>query len=134
VRCVADGVASCQSFFAILRQNPITKSILYEVIALPSLWSIVVNWGVRPGFRIDFAGAAPAVAGQGPAGHGDVSWLPMTVNLNDQPALLACLFVVPPHGALAGVAGVVALVGRHPTNPRRPLHVQLLASRRAMPR
>ncbi|MBL8754383.1 MAG: hypothetical protein JNK15_13860, partial [Planctomycetes bacterium] len=107
---------------------------LYEVIALPSLWSIVVNWGVRPGFGIDFAGAAPAAAGQGPVGQGNVAWLPMTIDLNDQPALLACLFVVPPHGALAGAAGVVALVGRHPTNPRRQVHVQLLASRRRLPR
>ncbi len=134
MEAVAEGIASCQSFMAILRQNPVTRGILYEVIALPSLWSIVANFGVRPGFGIDFAGALRVAAELVPGASGEVWSVPMTVELNDQPALLGRLLAAPTNGPAAAGAGVYGLVGRHPTDARRRVHVQLLASRRAEPR
>lgn len=131
---VAEGVASCRSFFAILRHNPVTQSILREVIALPSLWSIVVHFGVRAGFGIDFAGVVPVPAERAPHATGLVWSVPMTIELNDQPALLARLLAAPPHGPAAAAAGVYGFVGRHPTDERRRVHVQLLASRRGAAR
>lgn len=134
VAAVADGIASCRSFFAILRQNPVTQGILYEVIALPSLWSILVHFGVRAGFGIDFADVAQVPAERVPHATGLVWSVPMTIELNDQPALLARLLAAPPLGPAAGAAGVYGFVGRHPTDARRHVHVQLLASRRGAAR
>jgi hypothetical protein len=132
IETVAEGVASCDSFFAILRTNPVMKQILYEVIALPSLWSIVTNLGVRAGFGIDFF-AATRVAPECTANANGLVWsVPMTIDLNDQPALLVRILAAPSDGPAAAAAGVYGLVGRHPTDPGRRVHVQLLSSRRGV--
>lgn len=132
IETVALGVASCDSFFAILRTNTVMKQILYEVIALPSFWSIVTNLGVRAGFGIDFF-AATRVAPECAANANGLVWsVPMTIDLNDQPALLVRILAAPPRGPAAAAAGVYGLVGRHPTDAGRRVHVQLLASRRGV--
>lgn len=129
VMTVAEGVAACESFFALLRQNPVTRQILFEVIALPSLWSIVTHLGVAAGFAIDFFGASPLAPGRiAPLGE-EVWSVPMTIELNHQPALLVRLLAAPPRGPTITGAGVCGLVARHPRDPDRRVHVQLLACR-----
>lgn len=132
IETVAEGVASCDRFFAILRTNPVMKQILYEVIALPSLWSIVTNLGVRAGFGIDFFTATRVAPERTANACGPVWSVPMTIDLNDQPALLVRILAAPSHGPAAAAAGVYGLVGQHPRDAGRRVHVQLLASRRGM--
>jgi len=130
VQTVAEGVAACDGFFAILKTNPVTRKILFEVIALPTLWSMIKNFGVRPGFSIDFFAATPVEPRRFPAAGRELWSVPIVVQLNDQPALLARIIAGPsgsPDGAAAGVYG---LVGQHPAERGRSVHIQLLGSRR----
>jgi hypothetical protein len=133
VMCVAEGVGVCELLFRVLQRNPVTRDILYEVVALPTLWSIVTSMKVRMALSVDFF-AARRVPASVYEGHGHELWsVPLTLLLNDQPALYA--FVVTGAGGAPdrAAAGVRAIVARHPTDERRRVHVQLLASQRGQP-
>ena len=130
VRTVAVGVDTCEQFFKILRENPVMRQILREVLALPSLWSILTNWGVRVSFSVDFFAAERVDPARFPGEQRELWSVPLIVLLNGQPGFLARVIVGPsgsPDGAVGGVYGVVA---RHPTDPERRVHVRLLSSRR----
>ena len=131
VQAAAHGVIACESFFATLRSNPVTKSILYEVIALPSLWSVITNLGVKVSFEADFF-AADRVAPERLTNANRELWsVPCHLQLNGQPALLAHIVAGPSGSPDAAAAGIFAIVGQHPTDPQRRIHVQLLRSSRA---
>ena len=126
---VADGVGSCRLLFRLLQTNPVTRDIFYEVIALPTLWSIVSTMRIRAGMTADFFAAERVESSTYPTARRPLWSVPVTVLLNKQPALYAFLIAGPdgaPDGAAAGVFGIV---GRHPTDERRRVFVQLLASR-----
>jgi len=127
---VGAGVDACERFFRILRTNEVMKQILREVLAPPSLWSIVTNWGVRLSFSVDFF-AAERVDSASFGGTPRELWsVPMVVLLNGQPGLLTRV-VVGPSGSPDGVvAGVHAIVARHPTDPERRVEVRLLSTHR----
>ena len=130
VHVVGDGVTSCERFLLMLRENPVTRGILEEVIELPSLWSILRRFGVRAELSIDFFAARRIEPWRYPGSDRTLWGVPVTLLLNDEPALFACLLAGPagaPDGASAGVFGVV---GRSPSDPDRRVFVQLLASRR----
>ncbi len=130
VQTVGRGVAGCERFLSILRSNPVTKRILFQVIALPSLWSMLTNLGVSTKFEVDFFASQRVDPDRLPSTvEGPVWSAPTMLRLNGQPALLARIVAgspASPHGLAAGIVGVV---GRHPGDPDRSLHVQLLASR-----
>jgi hypothetical protein len=130
VSVVGDGVALCEVFFRILHQNPVLRQILREVLALPSLWSILTNWGVRVTFSVDFFAAEPVDPARFPGETRELWSVPLVVLLNGQPGFLARVIVGPsgsPDGVVGGVYGIVA---RHPTNADRRVNVRLLSSRR----
>lgn len=131
VNVAATGFAACERFFRILQENPVTRSILLEVLALPSLWSIVTNWGVKVGFAVDFFAAEPVDPALFPEAGRALWSVPMTVLLNDQPGMLAHLVVGPAGAPDGAAAGVYAVVARHPDDAERVAVVRLRASRRA---
>jgi hypothetical protein len=130
VSLVATGVDTCKELFRILQANPVTRDILREVLALPSLWSILTNWGVKVSFAVDFFAAERVDPARFP-GEGRELWsVPVMLLLNEQPGFLARVIVGPsgsPDGAVAGVFGIVA---RHPSDAQRTVTVRLVASRR----
>lgn len=130
VKTVARGVSACRRFFKILQSNPVTKNILFEVIALPTLWSVITNLGVDVAFEIDFFGARPLARGRYPSSDRELWSTPLSLRLNDQPALLTRIIAGPSDSPNATAAGVFAVEGRHPSDPNRRVHVQLLGSRR----
>lgn len=133
IKVVSEGVAACARLFRLLRQNPVLKQILREVLALPSLWSILTNWGVRITFSVDFFAAERVDPARFPGEQRELWSVPMMVLLNGQPGFLARVIVGPsgsPDGAVAGVYGIVA---RHPTDADRRVQVRLLSSRRGAP-
>lgn len=126
----ATGVESCRRFFQLFQKNPVTRRILFEVVALPSIWSMLRRLGVRAEFSIDFFAAQRVAAGRFAATPRQLWSVPMKILLNDEPALLVQLIVGPSEAPDGTAAGVFGLVGRHPTDPKRQVFVQLLASRR----
>lgn len=128
VRHAGAGAAKCEALFKILQTNPVTRQILFEVLALPSWWSILTRWGVQVTFTVDFF-AAERVELAGDAAR-ELWSVPVVLRLNDQPSLLAHVIVGPsgsPEGAVAGIHGLVA---RHPSDPSRQVTVRLVASAR----
>lgn len=130
VMVVAQGVGSSELLFELLQSNPVTRDILFEVIALPTLWSIVSTMRIRASMAVDFFEAEPVEPGTYRSAGRPLWSVPVTVLLNDQPALYAFLVAGPDGSPDGASAGVFALVGRHPTDDRRKVVVQLLASRR----
>jgi hypothetical protein len=130
IATVADGVASCARLFRMLRENPVTRQILREVLELPSLWSILTNWGVKVSFAVDFFAAERVDPARFPGEQRELWSVPMIVLLNGEPGFLARVITGPagsPDGVVAGIYGIVA---RHPVDADRHVRVRLLASRR----
>lgn len=130
IRTAAAGAALCEELFGILQSNPVTRQILREVLALPSLWSILTNWGVKVSFTIDFFAAERVDPARFPGESRELWSVPLVLLLNDQPGFLARVIVGPsgsPDGVVAGIYGIVA---RHPSDAQRTVRVQLQSSRR----
>ena len=127
---VGSGIGVCEGFFQVLRTNPVTRDLLYEVIALPTLWSMITHFGVRADVSLDFFAALPVPADHFPQASGELWSFPLAIQLNAQPALLTRVAVGPRGAPNAVAAGVHAVTGRHPTDPQRRLHMQVLATRR----
>ena len=130
VRAVGYGVSACRHFFRILQANPVTKNILFEVIALPTLWSVITNLGVDIAFEVDFFDACPIERSRYPSIDHELWSTPLNLRLNDQPALMTRIIAGPSDSPNATAAGVFSVVGRHPSDPNRRVHVQLLGNRR----
>lgn len=130
VQEVAAGLGACERFFDILRENPVMRDILWEVLALPSLWSIVTNWGVRVSFTVDFFAAEQVDPARFPGETRELWSVPLVVLFNGQPGLLAQVVVGPSGSPDTAVAGVYAIVARHPRDPERRVKVWLQSSRR----
>ena len=129
---VAIGVDFCASFFRILQCNPVTRQILTEVLALPSLWSILTHWGVRITFQIDFFAAERLDPAQFPGESRELWSVPVVLLLNGQPGFLASVVIGPsgsPDGAAAGIYGLVA---RHPSDEERRVVVRMAAVERGV--
>jgi len=130
IETVAIGVDSCTTFFRMLQCNPVTRQILTEVLALPSLWSILTHWGVRITFQIDFFAAERLDPAQFPGQARELWSVPVVLLLNGQPGFLASVVIGPsgsPDGAAAGIHGLVA---RHPSDERRRVVVRMVAVQR----
>ena len=124
------GVALCEELFRILQSNPVTRQILREVLELPSLWSVLTNWGVRVSFTADFFAAERVDPQRFPAAGRELWSVPLVVLLNGEPGFVARVVVGPsgsPDGAIAGIHGVIA---RHPSDATRRVVVRLAASQR----
>ncbi|MCA8978312.1 MAG: hypothetical protein KDC98_26525 [Planctomycetes bacterium] len=128
-RRVGAAAQSCRKLFDILKENPVTREILFEVIALPSLGSILTRWEVTTKLSVDFFAAEPFAAGEQDA-EGSHRSVPMTILLNDEPALFAMLVAGPAGSPNGAAVGVCRVLGRHPWAQDRRLTVELLASRR----
>jgi len=114
-----------------VQQDQTLSPLFWQVVRMPSLWSLISSFGVSANLHVDASAAIPA--GRGPA-HlawcGDTWVLPMAVEVNGDPALY-CQFLVgraaPP---LLPIGGVVGAEGRHPTDPDCWFTLVLLAARR----
>lgn len=133
LQTVAIGVDACASFFRLLQCNPVTRQILGEVLALPSLWSILTHWGVRITFQIDFFAAERLDPAQFPGETRELWSVPVVLLLNGQPGFLASVVIGPsgsPDGAAAGIYGLVA---QHPSDAERRVVVRMAAVQRGAP-
>jgi hypothetical protein len=130
VDTVCSGVEVCKDLFQILRANPVTRQILREVLELPSLWSILTNWGVKVSFAIDFFAAERVDPARFPDEPRELWSVPMTLLLNGQPGFLARVIVGPSGSPDGVVAGIYGLVARHPVDEQRRVLVRLASSRR----
>lgn len=117
-------------FLAIARKSPILRPLLYEVVDMPSLWSVITHFGARMSMRAHFDDVR-VVAGERLGDAAVPAWsLPHELLINGDPALHNHILVTDPHSPLALCAGIVAITSVHPTDPSRAFTMRLVAARR----
>lgn len=130
-RAMIGAIPAMLSYFEVVRNSPGLSEIFFEVVDLPSAWSLVRNAGIRSvGLRfIKGAGQAePArwnLPGSVPANH-----FPMVLDLNDQRALNLRFVVTSPNPPLLACAGVIGMLAEHPTEKDNYLTLRIISARR----
>lgn len=123
------------SVFAIGRVlwfTPELLPIIKRMIAMPSIWSVVVNLGVKFSTEIRVLEESDATAElPGITDRGGARQMPFVIRMNDQPALLLKLTALPPKPPMHLCGGVVAMEASHLNHAERRLSARLLAARRA---
>jgi hypothetical protein len=133
-RALAGSVPALMSYFNIVQRTEGLSDILFELIDLPSMWSMMRKGGVDTGFRFVNQNL----------GHGDSSaWnlpatapvynLPLVLELNKHPSLNLTFVVTAPRPPLLPCAGVVALVAEKPGDKNTFLTLRIISARRAAP-
>jgi hypothetical protein len=118
---------SLTTFFGAAMEIPAVRSLLEEIVAKPSAWSVIRQLGVRTDFDFFWTGARAIEAGRA-AVDVPVYELPVQVFLNGQRGVKATIAVTTPSGPLATCAGILAVCAEHPTNPARRLFIRVLAA------
>ena len=126
----AMAIQTLRNVLRVARGSPSLRALLYQVVDVPSLFSVLWHFGVRVSLAENFAGTqrGPATA-LGPSTV--ATWqAPIELRLNGAPALRCRLLVADPHSPLALCAGVVAITAASPSHPQRTVTMQLLGARR----
>jgi len=128
-RALAGSVPALMSYFNIVQRTEGLSDILFELIDLPSMWSMLQKGGVNAGFRFVNENL----------GHGDHgAWniplpvynLPLVLELNKHRALDITFVATAPRPPLLPCAGVVALLAEKPGQKDTYLTLRLLSARR----
>jgi hypothetical protein len=120
---------SLRELMRVVRNSPVLRDILWQVISKPSLFSIIGHFGVHVRQHEHFdkarAGAPFAAGGELP------TWeVPVEVTINDAPALRSIVVATEPRSPWNLCAGIVALTAVHPHDPQVTFSMRLLAARR----
>jgi hypothetical protein len=129
VRPLADATVCTIALLQVVQEDAVLAPFLWEVVEQPSFWSIVTNLGARIVLRPRFHAATEALSPLD-CDAGDVWRVPMSLVINDVPALHADLLVgasAPPFALCGGVLGIAA---RHPRHADVEFSCLLLAARR----
>ncbi len=118
-------------FFRIAEQTPGLKEIILQVLARPSLWSIIHGGGH---LDVNFALNAMNVVQVAPRGQfipTPIFSIPFEFQLNRQPALECNMVVTEPYAPLATCSGILQLIAVSPKTPGTYLILRLLSANRA---
>jgi len=115
-------------FFRIAEQTPGLKEIILQVLAKPSLWSVLRGGGH---LNVNFDLNAVKIAQIAPRGRfipTPIFSIPFEFQLNRQPALECNMVVTEPRAPLTTCAGILQLIAASPKNPGTYLILRLLAA------
>lgn len=129
MRALAEATVSAVALLQVVQEDAVLAPILWQVIEKPSIWSVVANMGVdvmmRPSFHRVTSALSPVPSLREP------TWrLPISLHVNDQPALNLDLFVTEPTPPFSPAGGLLGATARHPTNPTLDFSLLLLSARR----
>lgn len=123
------------SVFAIGRVlwfTPQLMPIIKRMVAMPPIWSIVVNLGVKFSTELRVMEVSDAAAEiPGVTDRGGARQVPFVIRMNERPALRLRMTAMPPLPPLHLCGGIVAMDATHLEHPERRLAARLLAARRA---
>ena len=129
-RALIGSIPALLSYFETVKNTPGLSEILFEVLDLPSAWSMLRNRGIRTiGFQFgkgvtEAKGGAWSLPDSAPVYH-----LPLFLDLNDHRALNLTLVVTSPNPPLLACAGVVGLLAEKPDDPNKYLTLRVLSAR-----
>lgn len=124
-----NALGSFMAVMEVLQDNDELAPILWEVIEKPSVWSVVTQ-GVRLGLSMDVA--KPWTTGI-PEAAGPAFRLPVSLSVNDQPALRVSALVVESRAPITTGAGILSLVAERPDGSGTRARMRLIGARRAAP-
>jgi hypothetical protein len=132
VRPLAEATVSAVALLQIVQHDDVLAPLLWEVIERPSLWSVVSHLGARVVLRPRFHALTDMLS---PVPELCVpAWrLPLTLDVNDDPALQVELFVADPTPPFALCGGVLGATARHPSQPGLEFSLLLLSGQRGAP-
>ena len=130
-RAMIGAIPAMLSYFDVVRNSPGLSDIFFEVVDLPSAWSLLRNAGIRSaGLRFDKgAGQTKASLWELPE-SAPVYQFPMVLELNDQRALNLRFVVTSPDPPLLACAGVVGMLAEHPGDKDKYLTLRIVSARR----
>lgn len=128
---LADIICTLFALRDTLWSTPSVYPMLDALVQKPSLWSILVNGGVKVAPQIRFADVMVDDRKLPTLTQGRTAVVvPFDVNMNGQLSAQCRLSICPAQPPLHAVAGIVAVDARHPTLQDRWLHFRVLAARR----
>ena len=133
IRPLAEATVSALALLQVVQEDSLLAPILWQVIEKPSVWSMVSNMGVdvmlRPKFNRVSSAASPISSVK------TSTWrLPLSLEVNQRPALNLDLFVADSAPPLSLACGLLGAIARHPTEPNLDFSLLLLSARRGPPR
>ena len=129
-RGIVGAIPALLSYFDVIKNTPGLSDIFYEIVDLPSAWSLLRNVGIKSvGLRFG-KGMAPASAATWGLPETAPAYLfPLNLDLNDHPALNLTFVVTSPNPPLLASAGVVGLLAENPSGPEKYLTLRILSAR-----
>ncbi len=118
------------TFFNAAQTTPGIREIMWNVLELPSAWSLVKHGGkIVPNFTFgnNISALAPAAWAMPDR---RLFYLALDLALNEQPALRVSFVVTSPAPPLLNTAGIVGLVAQSPTKKDKRMDLQIIAAHR----
>ena len=125
------GFAALMAFLGIAQDNKVLSSVLWQVIDRPSVFSVLLRGKLELAIlaRADTATADAEVLPGQPAGLRAYR-VPLQIHANHTPVLFARMLVTDTKSPFRIGAGILALDGFRPSDPKVRFRLQLLAARR----
>jgi hypothetical protein len=130
-RALAAWYPAMMSYFTAVGETPNLETILLKVLNLPSLWSIVKHGGIHAGIWFPLEDIRPLTlpARWNLPGDTPVYTLPMSIDLNGQPAINATLLVTDPRPPLLGCGGIIGFIAENPVDKQNFMTLQVISAR-----
>jgi len=131
-RALAGTAPALISYFGIVQRTSGLEDILFKILDMPSLWSIMRRGGISTFFQMRSEHIAPANAsawGLPPAQP--VYYVPMVLELNNQPSLNITLVVTAPEPPLLTCGGIVGMLAERPGDQENYLTLRIISARRS---
>ena len=131
-RALAVGEPALMSYFQSIGETPNLENILWRVISLPSFWSIVKHRGVTVSldFDVQHIRPVPLPAGWDLPGQSPVYSLPLSLTLNEKPALYVTLIITSPSPSLVACGGIVGFLAQNPSDNENYLTFRIISAQR----
>lgn len=129
-RPMVEAMIATMALLHVVQQDDVLADYFWQVVEKPGLWSVLTHLGVQATMTMPFEQSLPATrlpAGLPPVDRAFV--VPLRIEVNGHPALLADVVAVDAARPYALCGGMVAAVARHPTRPEITFELQLLAAR-----
>jgi hypothetical protein len=131
-RGLIGSIPALMSYFEVVQNSPGLSDIFFNVVDLPSAWSILRNRGIKSvGILFARKGLMQTSAALWDLPESASAYhFPIDLHLNDHPALNLTFVVTSPQPPLLASAGVVGLLAEKPDDPEKYLTLRILSARR----
>lgn len=131
-RSLAIGEPALMNYFEAVGETPDLEDIMWKVISFPSVWSIVKHAGISGSLEIDIHKIRPISLPPGWdfPGHNQAFTFPMSILLNDKPALNTTFIITSPSPSLVACGGIVGFVAQNPDDDQIYLTLRVISAQR----